>query len=63
MKTFDDLLQQLKKEDEVTILEILNITPEDLVDNLESYIFDKQEIIWNSYNEDSEELGWEEATN
>ena len=57
MKTFDDLLQQLKQEDEVTILEILNITPEDLVDNLETYIFDKQEIIWNCYNEIAEELG------
>ena len=62
MKTFDDLIQQLKREDEVTILEILDISSEELVDLIESYIFDKQEIIWNYYDENSKELGWEEVT-
>ena len=63
MKTFDDLIQQLKREDEVTILEIQDISSEELVDLIESYIFDKQETIWNYYNENPEELGWEEAPN
>jgi len=56
MKTFADLIDQLKREDEVTLLEVLGISSGELVDLIESYIFDKQETIWNYYNEDPEEL-------
>jgi len=61
MKTFADLIDQLKREDEVTLLEVLGISSGELVDLIESYIFDKQETIWNYYNEDPEELDWEEV--
>ncbi len=61
MKTFADLIDTLKREDEVTLLEVLGISSSELVDLIESYIFDKQETIWNYYNEDPEELDWEEV--
>lgn len=58
MITFDDLLERLKQEDEVSIIEILDLSPSELVDSLESLIFDKQDRIWDYYNaEDEEELG------
>ena len=57
MITFDDLLERLKQEDEVSIIEILDLSSSELVDSLESLIFDKQERIRNYYNaEDEEEL-------
>ena len=57
MITFSDLCDLLKKEDEVTLLEYLDLTSEQLVDLLENYIEDKQEHIRNFYYEDTEELG------
>lgn len=54
--TFDDLKEALKREDEVTLIELLDLSSEDLVDILESYIEDKQDKLRNYY-EDSEELG------
>lgn len=56
MNTFNDLLEQLKKEDEVTLLEILDLTSEDIVDLLEYVIYDKQDRIWNHYGEDEADL-------
>lgn len=56
MNTFQDLLEQLKREDEVTILEILDMTSEDLVNKLEDIIFDKQDLILEYYGETSEDL-------
>lgn len=57
MITFDDLLERLKQEDEVSIVEILDLSSSELVDSLESLIFDKQDRIRNYYNaEDEEEL-------
>ena len=57
MITFDDLLERLKQEDEVSIIEILDLSSSGLVDSLESLIFDKQDRIRNYYNaEDEEEL-------
>lgn len=57
MITFDDLLERLKQEDEVSIIEILDLSSSELVDSLESLIFDKQDRIRNYYNaEDEEEL-------
>lgn len=59
MNTFNDLLDQLKQEDEVTLLEILNINTEELVDMLESVIYDKQDRVRDYYGcEDSKTLDW-----
>jgi len=55
MQTFDDLLQQLKKEDEVTVLEIVDISSDELVDALESIIYDKQQRVRDYYGEDEED--------
>ena len=47
--TFLDLLEELKQEDEVTLLEILDLSTEDLVDLLESTIYDKQDRVRKYY--------------
>lgn len=53
--TFDDLCERLKQEDEVSIIEILDLSSSELVDSLESLIFDKQDRIRNYYNAEDEE--------
>ena len=54
--TFQDLLDKLKKEDEVTVLEILDISSEELVDLIESYIHDNITRVEHYYDcEDDEE--------
>ena len=59
MNTFNDLLDQLKQEDEVTLLEILNISSEELVDMLESVIYDKQDRVRDYYGcEGNETMEW-----
>ena len=47
--TFGDLIDRLKQEDEVTILELLDLTTEDLVTKLEDIIFDKQDRLLSYY--------------
>lgn len=47
--TFNDLLERLKHEDEVTLLEVLNLSSGELVDALVSLIEDKQDIIREYY--------------
>lgn len=61
--TFDDLLERLRKEDEVTILELLGFNSDDLVDIFESFIYDRQDYLRNYYWEDSdsEGMGWEKT--
>lgn len=59
--TFDDLLELLRKEDELTVLELLNISTIELVDILDGFIWDKQEHIRNYYGENSEGVGREEV--
>jgi len=56
MQTFDDLLQQLKKEDEVTVLEIVDVSSDELVDALEGIIYDRQQRVRDYYDCDEEEL-------
>ena len=56
MSTFHDLLEQLKLEDEVTVLEILDIASDELVDALEGIIFDRQQRVRDYYGCDEEEL-------
>lgn len=60
--TFTDLCNLLKKEDEVTVLELLNLSSEQLVDALESYVEDRQEYLRNYYA-DPEEVGGQEELN
>lgn len=54
--TFDDLKEALKHEDEVTLIELLDLSSEDLVEILESFIEDKQDKLRNYYEADDEEL-------
>lgn len=56
MYTFDDLKEKLKQEDELTVLELLDVTSVELVDILEGYVEDKQEYLRGYYGEESEEL-------
>lgn len=56
--TFQDLLEALKKEEETTLLEILDLTSSGLVDALENLIHDKQERILQYYGEDDETVEW-----
>ena len=54
---FSDLCELLKKEDEVTLLELLDLSSSELVDTLESFIEDKQDKLRSYYNETSEDVG------
>lgn len=56
--TFDDMKERLKKEDEMTLLELLDLTSEELIDLLEEQIYDKQEEIRQFYGEDDTPLDW-----
>lgn len=56
MLTFDDLKEKLKHEDELTILELLNLTSIELVDILESYIEDKQEKLHQYFGDQVEDI-------
>ena len=57
MLTFNDLCELLKKEDEVPLLELLDLSSSELVDTLESFIEDKQDKLRSYYNETSEDVG------
>lgn len=59
--TYNDLLERLKLEDEVTILEILNLTTEELVDTLEPMIYVRQDRVRSYYGEDDETVDGEEV--
>lgn len=61
-KTFADVLDDLKRESEVDLLEILDLSSEELVDLLQDTIEDKLDKILQHY-EDSEESYWEEVAN
>ena len=61
--TFDDLIEKLKLEDEVTILEILNLNSEDLTTLLWTEIYDRQDRVRDYYDETDETVDGEEAAN
>ena len=61
-KTVADVLDDLKRETEVDLLEILDLSSEELVDLLQDTIEDKLDKILQHY-EDSEESYWEEVAN
>jgi hypothetical protein len=41
--TFEELKEKLQRVDEVTLLELLNIHSDDIIERFEDYIEDKQE--------------------
>lgn len=49
--TFADLCDLLKKEDEVTLIELLNLSSTELVDVLETFIEDRQEYLRAYYDD------------
>jgi hypothetical protein len=51
-----ELLQLLRCEDEVTLLELLEISSTDLVDNFLDKIEDKLEHLYGQYKEEEREL-------
>lgn len=55
--TFQELLNKLKQEEEVILLEVLNISSEDLVDRFEDVIESKMDFLFSEYelNEGEEE--------
>ena len=44
-KTIRDLIEDLKKLDEVTLLEVLNLSSEEIVDRFEDVIEDRYDIL------------------
>ncbi len=61
-KTFADVLELLKRESEVDLLEILDLSSEELVDLLQDTIEDKLDKILRYY-QDENKLDWEEMPN
>jgi len=59
--TFTDLCDQLKKETEVDLLEILDLSSEELVDLLQDTIEEQWERIQNHYETDAKLDGEEES--
>ena len=59
--TFADVLERLKRETEVDLLEILDLSSEELVDLLQDTIEDKLDRILNYY-ENEEDLDGEETS-
>ena len=54
MITFNDLLDVLKQEDEVTLIEMLNLNSDDLVEYFKDMIYDKQDLLRSYYDDQSE---------
>lgn len=61
LKTFSDVLEALKRETEVDLLEILNLSSEELVDLLQDTIEEKIDRIRNYYGENDETVDGEEG--
>lgn len=57
MITFDDLCELLKKEDEVTVVELLDLRSDTLVDTFQDVVELRQEQLRAYYGETDEELG------
>ena len=52
--TFTELREKLKQIDEISLLEILNISSEDLVERFSDVIEDKYEILKEEFQDDEE---------
>jgi hypothetical protein len=55
MLTFHELKERLKKLDEISLMEELDISSEDLVDRFEDYIELKFEKLCSDFDEDEDE--------
>jgi len=61
-KTFPEVVERLKRETEVDLLEILNLSSEELVDLLQDTIEEQLDRILLHYEND-EDVDWEEVSN
>ncbi len=55
MKTFDEICEQLKETDEITLLEILNISSEEIVERFQDLIELKLVFFQKDLEEDEED--------
>ena len=61
MLTLTDVIERLKKIDEVSLLEILNISSEDILDRFGDYVEDQYEILLEELEEESEDSNTSET--
>ncbi len=59
MITVADLIESMKKIDEVSLLEVLDISSEEIVDRFTDKIEDKYDELKEDFEEDTEELSSE----
>jgi|GEM_PF-2373647 len=52
--TITEIYEKLKKLDEITLLEVLDITSEDLVERFQDFIEDKYEDFQEDFDEDED---------
>lgn len=52
--TFEEIKERLKRQDEISLLEILNISSEDLVDRFEDVIEDKIETLAKDFEDEDD---------
>ena len=55
-KTIRDLIEDLKRLDEVTLLEVLGLTSEDIIDRFEDVIEDKFDELVDDTEEDEDDF-------
>ena len=53
--TWHDLLEQLRKLDEVTLLEVLDLNSSDIVDRFEDVIELRQDVLFDWFEEEEDE--------
>lgn len=61
-KTYSDIRERLKQIDEVSLLEILDIRSEDLVDRFDDKIEEKLDDLAQEFEDEEEELASEGST-
>lgn len=54
--TLQDILEWLKKQDEISLLELLEINSEDIVDRFTDFIEDNYDTLQEDYEAEAEEL-------
>lgn len=55
MKTFDEICEQLKETDEITLLEVLNISSEEIIERFQDFIESKLDFFQKDLEEQEEE--------
>lgn len=63
MNTLRDISRKLKKYDEETVIELLDITSEDIVDRFEDRIEERFEEIESFLDDETDELDFDEENN